>query len=106
MSVDSAQEEYNEVNMKITQPKFDVEQGVEINNFYIPGRLHKYTQWIKTFISPVFLEAFVLTFLAEWGDRSQITTIILAATKVHSFYIIDFIYILDIHYCNVLKFKI
>ena len=31
--------------------------------------------------TPIFLEAFVLTFLAEWGDRSQITTIALAAHK-------------------------
>lgn len=30
--------------------------------------------------SPVFLEAFILTFCAEWGDRSQIATIGLAAS--------------------------
>jgi putative Ca2+/H+ antiporter (TMEM165/GDT1 family) len=30
-------------------------------------------------LTPVFLEALVLTFLAEWGDRSQIATISLAA---------------------------
>ena len=34
--------------------------------------------------SAVFLEAFILTFLAEWGDRSQIATIILAAREVSS----------------------
>ncbi|XP_035226283.1 transmembrane protein 165-like isoform X2 [Stegodyphus dumicola] len=33
----------------------------------------------KSVIRWVFLEAFVMTFLAEWGDRSQITTVILAA---------------------------
>lgn len=32
-------------------------------------------------MSTLFLEAFTLTFLAEWGDRSQLTTIILAARE-------------------------
>lgn len=30
-------------------------------------------------ITRVLLQAFTMTFLAEWGDRSQLTTIILAA---------------------------
>lgn len=32
-------------------------------------------------ISTIFLESFTLTFLAEWGDRSQLTTIMLAARE-------------------------
>lgn len=31
------------------------------------------------FCTPIFLEALMLTFIAEWGDRSQIATITLAA---------------------------
>lgn len=33
-------------------------------------------------LSRIFLQALTLTFLAEWGDRSQLTTIILAAREV------------------------
>ena len=33
-------------------------------------------------LGPVFVQVFVLTFLGEWGDRSQIATIMLAAAHV------------------------
>lgn len=36
---------------------------------------------LRKVFSPVLLEAFTLTFLAEWGDRSQIATIGLAAAS-------------------------
>jgi Ca2+/H+ antiporter, TMEM165/GDT1 family len=36
---------------------------------------------LRKIFSPVLLEAFTLTFLAEWGDRSQIATIGLAAAS-------------------------
>lgn len=36
---------------------------------------------IIAFLSAIYFKSFTLTFLAEWGDRSQITTIILGARE-------------------------
>merc|ERR1711871_364878 len=36
---------------------------------------------MENLLGPIFVKTFMLTFLAEWGDRSQIATIALAATK-------------------------
>uniref|UniRef100_A0A061S2S8 GDT1 family protein n=1 Tax=Tetraselmis sp. GSL018 TaxID=582737 RepID=A0A061S2S8_9CHLO len=38
-----------------------------------------YKRVLSRFLTPIFLESMILTFLAEWGDRSQIATISLAA---------------------------
>ena len=62
----SMQEEVDEMAEKI-----DVDKAPK-------GKVRRILSRICT---PIFLEAFVLTFLAEWGDRSQITTIALAAHK-------------------------
>ncbi len=42
-------------------------------------------QAAQSLLSPVFVEAFVLTFLAEWGDRSQIATIGMRERRSDSF---------------------
>ena len=36
---------------------------------------------LNLLFSPVFVQTFVMTFLGEWGDRSQIATITLAAAE-------------------------
>jgi len=43
-------------------------------------KLPWYQQLLRTCLSRIYLQAFTMTFLAEWGDRSQITTIILGTT--------------------------
>lgn len=37
-----------------------------------------YKRCLRAFFSRIYLQALTMTFLAEWGDRSQITTVILA----------------------------
>lgn len=46
-----------------------------------PGFGTKVKRRLMQFFSLVFIETFTMTFLAEWGDRSQISTVILAARE-------------------------
>ena len=36
---------------------------------------------MEALFTPIFIKAFTMTFVAEWGDRSQIATIALASSK-------------------------
>ncbi|XP_037087151.1 transmembrane protein 165-like isoform X2 [Pollicipes pollicipes] len=76
MGQNEAQEEFEEVQSDLrkrederTKDALDVEGGVARRGN------------VLAFISRILLEAFTLTFLAEWGDRSQIATILLAARE-------------------------
>ncbi|KAL7061973.1 hypothetical protein AAHC03_01229 [Spirometra sp. Aus1] len=71
MSPGDANEEYQEVEQQIGSA--DVNLGSS-SHVRIRALLRKV-------LSPIFAEAFLMTFLAEWGDRSQLTTIVLAARE-------------------------
>jgi putative Ca2+/H+ antiporter (TMEM165/GDT1 family) len=82
-------EELAEVEEEIASSKLnehmDIEAGPQSNTTPI-----KRAVWYQEFaenienlasliLSPVFIQVFVMTFLGEWGDRSQIATIAMAA---------------------------
>jgi len=52
------------------------------SNSSVSGHISTVRRLMKLAMSQVFVQSCVLTFLAEWGDRSQISTIILAARDV------------------------
>eukprot|EP00931_Biecheleriopsis_adriatica_P075151 TRINITY_DN49085_c0_g1_i1.p1 TRINITY_DN49085_c0_g1~~TRINITY_DN49085_c0_g1_i1.p1 ORF type:complete len:259 (-),score=44.93 TRINITY_DN49085_c0_g1_i1:57-833(-) len=59
------------------------EEFEEVENNLKDSATKSQKSWVRRqfskFCTPVFLEALMLTFLAEWGDRSQIATISLSA---------------------------
>ncbi|XP_042272510.1 transmembrane protein 165 isoform X1 [Thunnus albacares] len=84
MSPDEGQEELEEVQAEIKKKDEELQRAKLVNG--APdveagsGTALPQRKW-HSFISPIFIQAFTLTFLAEWGDRSQLTTIILAARE-------------------------
>ncbi|XP_043269760.1 transmembrane protein 165 [Venturia canescens] len=84
MSPTEAQEELEEVqsDLRKREDEFEKETVSTVVQDPETGVLRK-TKKTSAFmiLSRIFLQAFTLTFLAEWGDRSQLTTIILAARE-------------------------
>ncbi|XP_078683008.1 putative divalent cation/proton antiporter TMEM165 isoform X2 [Branchiostoma floridae x Branchiostoma belcheri] len=84
MEEDEAQEEFEEVQRELKQKDEEMEMESrtpvtqDVESGVIRGGSFRRVWGI---FSPIFLQSFVMTFLAEWGDRSQITTIILAARE-------------------------
>ncbi|XP_054261621.1 transmembrane protein 165 isoform X2 [Macrosteles quadrilineatus] len=75
-----AQEEMEEVHADLRKRDDEIEKEVHMMNTD-PESGRRRRQNILKVVSRIFLQAFTLTFLAEWGDRSQLTTIVLAARE-------------------------
>ncbi|XP_015201374.1 putative divalent cation/proton antiporter TMEM165 isoform X2 [Lepisosteus oculatus] len=84
MSPDEGQEELEEVQAEIKKKDEELQRSKLLNGAADveagPGTAMPSKRW-QSIISPIFIQAFTLTFLAEWGDRSQLTTIVLAARE-------------------------
>ena len=92
MSNSDASEEYEEASTTLKESE---EKDASLNGKDLesggsggaeqPGSLAYFTRrfmvFCRKYVSTIFLQAFVLTFLAEWGDRSQLSTIILGARE-------------------------
>lgn len=84
MAPDEGQEELEEVSQEIKKAEEELENkkhsgDIESGTPTVPTTA--LVSILRTMMSPIFLQAFTMTFLAEWGDRSQITTIILGSRE-------------------------
>ena len=73
--------------MEMQSAEVEMEAGVsDVEKAAGKTKSVSFTEGLRNFCSlllgPVFVQAFVLTFLGEWGDRSQIATIVLGAAHV------------------------
>jgi len=85
MAPGDATDEYEDANntLKESEEKndnFSNEKDIESGQGPA-SQTRKFIQLFRKYLSAIFLQAFILTFLAEWGDRSQISTIILGARE-------------------------
>lgn len=84
MAPDEGQEELEEVSQEIKKAEEELENKKHSNDLESGSPTIDTTALVsilRTIMSPIFIQAFTMTFLAEWGDRSQITTIILGSRE-------------------------
>ncbi|CAI4230723.1 unnamed protein product [Auanema sp. JU1783] len=93
MSPTEGQEGYEEAQAEVAKRELDLDAGKFVDmeagsngrnekDKLLNRKYKRSSAWvIFSFASRIFVEAFTLTFVAEWGDRSQLTTIILAARE-------------------------
>ncbi|XP_017960355.1 transmembrane protein 165 isoform X2 [Drosophila navojoa] len=84
MKPTDAQEELEEVQSDLRKREDELDRDVNtalVHDAESGRRTKVQRRGATYFTMRIFAQAFTMTFLAEWGDRSQLTTIILAASK-------------------------
>ena len=64
---------------QVSEELEEVEEELEEMGEKVKAKKAEDKPWYEGIVSPILLQAFTLTFLAEWGDRSQIATIAMGA---------------------------
>lgn len=77
MSASEAAEEMEEVQEDLKRREAEAES----DSSDVEGGRRSGRPSYMVFFSRIFIQAFTMTFLAEWGDRSQIATVVLAARE-------------------------
>ncbi|KAK6740856.1 hypothetical protein RB195_008982 [Necator americanus] len=84
MSASEGQAKFEEAQAEVAKREMDLDavKFVDMEAGNAGRNRSSSSAWlIFSFVSRIFIEAFTMTFVAEWGDRSQLTTIILAARE-------------------------
>lgn len=83
MSAAEATEELEEVQSDIRRREEEVNKDANRVATQDPesGVIKKPKSSVAAILIRIFIQAFTMTFVAEWGDRSQLTTIILSARE-------------------------
>ncbi|TKR68247.1 hypothetical protein L596_024253 [Steinernema carpocapsae] len=83
MSPNEGQEEYEEAQAEVQKNELDIDSKryQDMESGGSDTATSSKTWAIISFVSTIFIQSFSMTLIAEWGDRSQLATIILAARE-------------------------